>query len=59
MAKIIQLKTPLQLQEYLWLNGAIVSLAELAELLANQQKKNQNSVVITFSIVPFAEIENL
>lgn len=59
MPKIIQLKTPHQLQSYLWLNGALVSLEELADLLRNQEKKKpQNSVVINFSIVPFAEIEN-
>ncbi len=58
-AKIVQLKTPLELQNYLWLNGGLVSLAGHAELLANQRKRElQNSVVIAFSIVPFAEIEN-
>lgn len=39
MAKIVQLKTPLELRTYLWLNGALVSLADLADLLVSQKER--------------------
>lgn len=47
MLKIVQLKTPLGLQDYLWLNGALVSLQELLELLNAQQKKLESSSAVT------------
>lgn len=40
MLKIVQLKTPLGLQTFLSLNGALVSLGELADLFASPRKRN-------------------
>lgn len=54
--KIVQLKTPLGLQDYLWLNGALVSLQELLELLNAQQKKLESSSADTSLVtVQFVE----
>jgi hypothetical protein len=33
MAKIVQVKTPLELQEFLWKDGALVRAEEAAELM--------------------------
>jgi hypothetical protein len=43
--KTVEVKTPLELQKYIWIDGALLSLQDLLELLALHREAKQEQTL--------------